>query len=444
MTKLFISYNRADLKFARDVATELQARGYEITMDTVSLVPGTDWRATLDNELRRSDVLIALLTHASIASQFVAAEIGSARAIGRETGRMLIIPVVADEMSVPALVNDLFAVIAPNRDVTQIATEIHRAITSFKTAEWPRSTTRNGPSVTRDRTIGLLLSAAVVLAFIAFLFVPPERLNSATLPIVRFLAALAAALAAYLFIGSMTVGGQMPFFSRLEVKAAGSFAAFFMVLLLFFRGLPTSREEIVQVDGKGKAALIQTTNSPNQAKPAELAASPLSAPFDQVMRENPGLEGKLGVALGVPVYRRVSLQPFTSGFMLWVDSLEFFVLADRGHLWTREHDFTPDFNAVQQLESLADARKRFFAPERGFFKVWVTADLARQIGWPEGPEYLGDSRTRVQTFEHGFIIYRFPSWNKSERRFSDAYLQVLIIMKVSEERGTWDAPEIHF
>jgi hypothetical protein len=91
---------------------------------------------------------------------------------------------------------------------------------------------------TRDRTLGLALAFVVVIAFVLFIFLPPERVHPATLPLVRFLASLASALAAYLFMGTMTLGGQIPALGRSEVKAAGSFAVFLLVQLLFYWGLP--------------------------------------------------------------------------------------------------------------------------------------------------------------------------------------------------------------
>src|SRR4051812_2245727 len=70
-----------------------------------------------------------------------------------------------------------------------------------------------------DRRLGLALATGVVIALIIFIFIPPEHLNSATLSVVRFLASIAAALAAYLFMGSMTLGGALPILSKLKVRA---------------------------------------------------------------------------------------------------------------------------------------------------------------------------------------------------------------------------------
>ncbi len=85
-----------------------------------------------------------------------------------------------------------------------------------------------------ERFIGLLLAIGVVIAFVAFLFTHPE-IKQLTLPIVRFLAALAAGLSAYLFAGSLDFVGSLS--NRLQIRAAGAFATFVVVFFLFNYGL---------------------------------------------------------------------------------------------------------------------------------------------------------------------------------------------------------------
>ncbi|AOY81276.1 hypothetical protein BJP36_16555 [Moorena producens JHB] len=83
-----------------------------------------------------------------------------------------------------------------------------------------------------ERRIGLALACLVVIAFIVFIFYRPE-VNSTTIAVIRFLAALVAALSAYLFIGNIGLEGQLPF-TKLQLRAAGSFAVFIAVFFLFF------------------------------------------------------------------------------------------------------------------------------------------------------------------------------------------------------------------
>ncbi|AFY68527.1 hypothetical protein Pse7367_0210 [Thalassoporum mexicanum PCC 7367] len=92
-----------------------------------------------------------------------------------------------------------------------------------------------------ERGAGLVLASVVIAAFIVFIFFPPE-LSGATLAVIRFLAAISAALSAYLFVGDFYAEGKLPF-SKLQVRATGAFAAFVLVLLLFYYSLDPSEEK---------------------------------------------------------------------------------------------------------------------------------------------------------------------------------------------------------
>ena len=87
-----------------------------------------------------------------------------------------------------------------------------------------------------ERVAGFFLASVVVFAFLAYVFNPPKS-NDLSLPLIRFLAAFAAALSAYLFGGSLDVGGRV---ARTSFRAAGAFAAFIGVFFLFLYGIPQS------------------------------------------------------------------------------------------------------------------------------------------------------------------------------------------------------------
>lgn len=92
----------------------------------------------------------------------------------------------------------------------------------------------------RDKLAAIVLAAIALSALILFIFVSPSSGNPAVLPVVRFLAAIASALSAFLFIGTLSVSGTIPLFEdhKLGVQAAGSFAVFIVVFALFFYGIP--------------------------------------------------------------------------------------------------------------------------------------------------------------------------------------------------------------
>ncbi|MGK7954819.1 MAG: hypothetical protein AB4063_06095 [Crocosphaera sp.] len=83
-----------------------------------------------------------------------------------------------------------------------------------------------------ESRIGLALACIVVIAFIIFIFYPPD-INGTTKAIIRFLAALISALSAYLFVGNLTLEGPLPF-TKLQIRTAGAFATFLAVFFLFF------------------------------------------------------------------------------------------------------------------------------------------------------------------------------------------------------------------
>jgi hypothetical protein len=129
MATIYISHSQHDKAIAVSLGKALEARGHEILADIVTLVPGQDWRAVLSEGLKRSDAVVTLLTHNSISSQFVISETGAARAYAQITKGVLVIPVLLDDIPLPNFVGDLQAIIAPDRNIDKIASEIDRAVT---------------------------------------------------------------------------------------------------------------------------------------------------------------------------------------------------------------------------------------------------------------------------------------------------------------------------
>lgn len=85
-----------------------------------------------------------------------------------------------------------------------------------------------------ERIVSLLF-AFPTLGTLIYLALNPHSLNSGALAIVRFLAAICAGMAGYSFTGSLDLQTS---FDKTQVKAAGGFAAFVLVLIIFFVGIP--------------------------------------------------------------------------------------------------------------------------------------------------------------------------------------------------------------
>lgn len=113
-----------------------------------------------------------------------------------------------------------------------------------------------------ERGIAYGLACAVVVTLIT-LVLHPRVMNGGTLAIVRFLAALASGLSAYLFLGEVQIQGTI---RKTAVRASGGFALFIIVLLLFFYGVPSS-------DSEGKSGVNVTLNPPNNEIPYESATA---------------------------------------------------------------------------------------------------------------------------------------------------------------------------
>lgn len=91
-----------------------------------------------------------------------------------------------------------------------------------------------------ERGIALLFAGAV-LATLIFLVINPRFMDEGTLAVARFLAAAFAGISGYLYSGTLGLEAKIPW-SKTYIRATGGFAAFVLVLLLFFYGLPASQD----------------------------------------------------------------------------------------------------------------------------------------------------------------------------------------------------------
>lgn len=100
-------------------------------MDISLVAAGSEWRSTLSEALKRSEVFLSIITQHSLNSQFVLAELGAARAFAQAEGETLLIPIVADNIPIPSVIADIYAIIGSDKNVAEIVEEVDRAITAF-------------------------------------------------------------------------------------------------------------------------------------------------------------------------------------------------------------------------------------------------------------------------------------------------------------------------
>jgi hypothetical protein len=92
---------------------------------------------------------------------------------------------------------------------------------------------------TWEKIVAIILATIVLGTFIFYIFSPPPTAD-ATLAIIRFLAATFSGLAAFLFVGDLNLEGTIPRLNKLKIRAAGGFATFVLVFILFFYGIKPS------------------------------------------------------------------------------------------------------------------------------------------------------------------------------------------------------------
>ncbi|MCJ8506281.1 toll/interleukin-1 receptor domain-containing protein [Kocuria flava] len=131
MAKIFISYIRADTEIASAVAGFLEEHGHEVSMDSTVLSPGVDWQETLYEALRTADALVSIISPEANKSAFIMTELGAALSYARESGRMLLVPVVISGAEIPPPLRGIQALIDPDGDAQSIADQIARAVAQF-------------------------------------------------------------------------------------------------------------------------------------------------------------------------------------------------------------------------------------------------------------------------------------------------------------------------
>ena len=105
MATIFLSYSLRDEKLAGQLELRLKRKGHAFLIG-VGTAPAGQWRAKLMNALRRSDILVPLLSANGLGSPYVASEIGAGRVFGETRGMLLLPVVVGGVLQIPPFVSD--------------------------------------------------------------------------------------------------------------------------------------------------------------------------------------------------------------------------------------------------------------------------------------------------------------------------------------------------
>jgi hypothetical protein len=71
---IFISYSRREVGFVDDLTQSLETNGFKVWLDYRSLVPGTPWAVQIDQGLAETEVIVLVVSKASLASKYVEME----------------------------------------------------------------------------------------------------------------------------------------------------------------------------------------------------------------------------------------------------------------------------------------------------------------------------------------------------------------------------------
>jgi hypothetical protein len=98
----FISYSRSDEAFVRQLATDLDAQGIEVWVDSQAIVVGEPFARKILDGIANADYLVAVLSPQAITSEWVNREIQSALTAAREKHRPVLLPLLLHPCDVPA------------------------------------------------------------------------------------------------------------------------------------------------------------------------------------------------------------------------------------------------------------------------------------------------------------------------------------------------------
>ncbi len=73
-SNIFMSYSRREVPFVNYLVDDLEDSGYTVWLDYRSLIPGTPWAGQIDQGIADSDVILLVVSMASMASQYVEME----------------------------------------------------------------------------------------------------------------------------------------------------------------------------------------------------------------------------------------------------------------------------------------------------------------------------------------------------------------------------------
>jgi hypothetical protein len=126
---VFISATSSDVDFSAELAIRLSAAGFTI-VSPQGMGAGDDLNDFVSKSLRQVGAVIFIISAAAERSSWLQYEVSTAVALSQRRGTPAIIPVVLDNEPIPYYLANYQVIMAPNRNVEQVANETIRALTS--------------------------------------------------------------------------------------------------------------------------------------------------------------------------------------------------------------------------------------------------------------------------------------------------------------------------
>jgi len=124
--RVFISFSKDDIQAVSQVKTALEDQGFIPYVATQIVQPGQHISRKIEEAIRNSDAFVVILTANSVASPWVQQEIGYAK------GKLPIIPLKAEGVRPPALLEGCDCVGLNDDSIRKLGSIIHDALKSFK------------------------------------------------------------------------------------------------------------------------------------------------------------------------------------------------------------------------------------------------------------------------------------------------------------------------
>jgi len=126
----FISYAHEDQEYVLALVPHLQAAGLDVRYDRVALHIGDSLIRAISKEIAEGDFLIAIVSPASVESEWCQTELALAKTQGINKRGIMVLPVKYGEAEMPPMLADTFWGDADQHDVATIARQLGAAMTA--------------------------------------------------------------------------------------------------------------------------------------------------------------------------------------------------------------------------------------------------------------------------------------------------------------------------